>query len=323
MTSRSINLAFVGSGGWARRFHFPALDHIRRSPDDADFELNLRGIYSLESDVATSVAETYGFDRVYPDMQALVDDQALDAVAVAVTPEALVSVVQQLIPRRIPIFSEKPPGVTTAEAELLSRTVDVPNVLAFNRRYAPLNNTFKALVDDFEEITFVEGHFFRHNRLDEAFMIGTGIHWVNFLAYLFGEIRQMKVERRQNPKNATWLWVAHLVFAGGLRGLLKVFPCTGSEIERVEVHTNERSAYLHGPLWGHPSKIIIDSGEDHQVIDPEADKPLPEVVRLGIVNEYREFFDVVLGKATSRSTFQNAVNSMQVAEAMQRGIDLA
>ncbi|MGC9350056.1 MAG: Gfo/Idh/MocA family protein [Anaerolineae bacterium] len=322
MTIQRINLAFVGSGGWARKHHFPALDYLRKSPETADFELNLHGIYSLEPEVASAVADQYGFARVYSDLQALIDDQAVNAVAVAVTPKAAASVIEQLIVRRIPIFSEKPPGVSTEEAEKLSRIVDVPNVLAFNRRYEPLNNTFREIVDGMEDITFVEGHFFRHHRLDEEFMIGTGIHWVNFMAYLFGEIRQMRVARWQNPQNETWLWVAHLIFEGGLRGILKVFPCTGSDIERVEVHTNESSAYLHGALSEYPGKIVIDSGKSRQTIDPQAEQQRPEIVRLGIVNEYLEFFQVVLDRATSRSTFQNAVNSMRVAEAMQLGIDL-
>jgi predicted dehydrogenase len=323
MSIQRINLAFVGSGGWARKHHFPALDYLRASPETTGFELNLHGIYSLEPTIAASVADRYGFDRVYPELQALIDDETVNAVAVAVTPEAVASVIERLIVRRIPIFSEKPPGVSTEEALRLSRIVNVPNVLAFNRRYQPLNNTFKEIVDAMEDITFVEGHFFRHHRLDEEFMIGTGIHWVNFMAYLFGEIRQMRIDRWQNPQNDTWLWVAHLVFEGGLRGILKVFPCTGSEFERVEVHTNESSFYLHGALSNYPGKIVIDRGESHQTIDPQAEHQRPEIVRLGIVDEYLEFFQVALGRATSRSTFQSAVNSMRVAEAMQLGVDLA
>ena len=42
----------------------------------------------------------------------------------------------------------------------------------------------------------------------------------------------------------------------------------------------------------------------------------------GIVGEYLELFDLVANGSASCSTFQNAVNSMRVAEAIEIGVDL-
>ncbi len=193
----------------------------------------------------------------------------------------------------------------------------MPNVLAFNRRYVPLNNTFKVLVDETPGIYFVEGHFFRHERHDETFMIGTGIHWINFMEYLFGTIRQAEVDRFPNPDNATWNRVARLTFDGGLKGVLKVFPCSGTQAERIEVHSSARSLYLDGPLWEQPGRITIDAGPTQEIIDPETKTPLSEIVRLGIVGEYVEFLAEACRDRPTRSNFQNAVNSMRVAEAME------
>ncbi len=50
---------------------------------------------------------------------------------------------------------------------------------------------------------------------------------------------------------------------------------------------------------------------------PAIDPATPEIVRVGIVGEYVEFLTAACAGRPVRSTFQNAVNSMRVAEAMQ------
>lgn len=318
---KSINLAFVGTGPWARKHHFPALDYLRTHAADR-FDVRLHGIFSLERAAAEAVAAQYGFARVYDSLDALIADGDVNALAMAVPPEAAAGVAERLTAKGVPLFSEKPPGISVAQAQRLSDIVTVPNVLAFNRRFAPLNVAFKDIVDEMEDIYFIEGHFFRHNRLDETFMIGTGIHWINFMTYLFGEIAHVHVDRFPNPQNATWVRVGHVTFASGLKGILKFFPSSGSpQIERVEVHSNAQSAYLHGAMGDDPGEIIVDAGREHHVIRPEVLASEPEIVRIGIVGEYEAFFDAVCHGTHARSTFQNAVNSMRVAEAMECGRD--
>ncbi|MDF1513660.1 MAG: Gfo/Idh/MocA family oxidoreductase, partial [Anaerolineae bacterium] len=290
MKPKAINLAYIGSGGWARKHHFPALDYIR-SQDGNPYAIKLRGITSLENEVAQAVAAQYGFESVYPDVPTLLADEKVDAVAVAVNPESAKQVLSQVAKRKIPIFSEKPPGISTMEAQELGQLIDVPNVLAFNRRFIPLNQKFKQIVGEMDPITFMEGSFYRHARLDETFMIGTGIHWINFIEFIFGEIQHVQTERWKNPENESWLRIAKLIFVSGLRGMIKVFPCTGSEYERMTVHSHNQSIYLDGPMAGQPGEIIIDHGNERTVIEQPTPLP-PDIVRLGIVGEYQAFFDL-------------------------------
>jgi predicted dehydrogenase len=324
-----LRLAFVGSGNWAQKVHFPSLGYVREHGSD-EFTLHLRGIYSLDGESARSVAAQYGFERVYGSMDDLLADAEIDAIAVAVSPSALVAVMEQLVTRRLPIFSEKPPGISSVESQHLADLVDVPNVVAFNRRYIPLNNLFKSVVDEMSDLFFVEGHFFRHNRQDPTFALETGIHWVNFMEYLFGEIRTLRNECWPHPQNESWIRLAHLTFAGGLRGLLKIFPCTGAQGERLEVHSPQKTAYLYGPLWADSGEIVIEENERADVLHQQKliRHTIPggqglEIIERGIVGEYEEFFAAVRTGMPTRSNFQNAVNSMRIAEAIELGIDLA
>jgi predicted dehydrogenase len=318
MSDRVIRLGFVGSGSWARRYHFPALAYLRDQPGKG-FELRLHGITSLDSAQARAVAAQVGFGCVYPDLDALLADPALDAIAVAVTPEAAHGVLERVSARRLPIFSEKPPGVSATQAAHLAQIIAAPNVVAFNRRYIPLNSRFKAIVDAMDDIYFVEGHFLRFQRPDVTFMIGTGIHWINFIEYVLGEIAEVEMERFRDPADAAWARVARLGFRCGLRGLLKVLPMTGSDLERLEVHSVTQSVYLEGPLWADSGRIVIERGREREVLLPQA--ALGEVgdtpVSRGIVGEYQDFFSAILDGTPTRSTFQNAVNSMRIAELME------
>jgi predicted dehydrogenase len=317
MEQREINLSFIGSGGWAKRCHFPALAYIQNLKSNA-YHLNLRGITSLDPDVTRQVASKYGFEVVYEDIDELLADTLVDAIAVAVSPDAAKSVLTHIMQKRVPVFSEKPPGISTKEALELSEIMTVPNVLAFNRRFIPMNRQFREIVDTMEDITFVEASFYRHDRLDETFMIGTGIHWINFMEYILGSIIQLDTHRWKNPLNDSWLRTGSVTFENGIQGFLKFFPCSGSNYERIVVHSNKQSVYLDGPLWLNPGKIIVDQGSEQEIIKQPTPLP-PEVVRIGIVGEYQAFFNLIINQTPSPSTFQNAVNSMRVAEAMEFG----
>ena len=320
---KEIHLAFVGSGNWARKYHFPALAWLReREPG-----LVLRGIHSLDAGTAQQVADEYGFQRVYPTLDDLLADETVNAYAVAVSPAALPAVMARLMARLLPVFSEKPPGLSAAAAEELSRLVSVPNVVAFNRRFVPLNNRFKELVDETPDIYFVEAHFFRHNRQDPTFVVETSIHWINYAEYLFGPIADVQTETFPHPTNDTQVRVVRLTFASGLRGLLKIFPCTGAQGERMEVHSPSRALFLEGPLWADPGRIIIEENDGHPVLHLQkiirreipSNGDGPEIVERGIVGEYEEFFAAVRTGAATRSNFQNAVNTMRVAELIEKG----
>lgn len=317
MGKQIIKLAFIGTGGWARRHHFPALAHIQQQEDEP-YELQLRGVTSLESEIAQMIAAQYHFQHVYPNLDALLMDNEVTAIAVAVPPEVAYEVLLSVNQLNIPIISEKPPGINVNQAEDLSKKIKVPNLVTFNRRFSPLNLKFRQLVEQMVDITFVQGRFYRHNRLDETFMIGTGIHWINFIEYTIGTIQHVTPYRWLNPENNSWLRTGHLIFANNIKGYVQFFPCSGSEFERLEVHSNQKSIYLDGPMPGNPGSITIDTAGKQERVDQPT--PLPSnIIRIGIVGEYQAFFRLITNGTPAPSTFQNAVNSMRVAEALEYG----
>ena len=349
---RALNLAVVGASDWAATYHLPALKLLeglsdtKRAPGASPRgepptavkapaggvappvsggvpPIRVCGIWNRTALRAESAARRFDILRVYRSLQELLEDEQVDCFVVLVNPKVLPEIVAELLPRRLPLFTEKSPGWSCHQARVLAEAVTVTNVVGFNRRYMPLNRRFKSIVDDLAAPYFVECHFYRHERLCSEFIIETGVHGINFLEYLCGPIAEVRTDRRRNPRNGTYVWECRLDFASGLRAFAKFLPCCGSSIERFEVHGNESSVYLHSPQTyssDYPGRILVhQGGREAQTIEGSSEAGV--LVNSGFIDEYLDFFEGIASGRATLSNFQNAWSTMAVAEAIERGTD--
>lgn len=318
-TANPLRVAVVGAGEWSRQYHLPSLRALA-----SEIPLEIAGIWNQNAETAELAARQFGIGRVYPTLDALAQDEHLDCFVVVVNSSATAEIVHRLSARKLPIFTEKPPGKSYQEALQLAERVQVANVVAFNRRYMPINRRFKQLADGIGDAFFAECHFYRNERHYEHFVVETGIHGINYMEYLCGPICHVATETSRLPGNGTDIWISSVTFASGMRGLLKFFPCCGSSIERYEVHGQHASIYLHCPqsyTSDHPGKIDIH--EDGKLIstlyDEDGGSPLRTA---GMLDEYRDFFRAVGDGSNTISNFNNACNTMRVAEAIEAASDM-
>ena len=328
--SRSIRVGFIGAGGWGQDKHLPAIRYVQEHYSDR-FDIHIAALCERDPEIASRVSREHGIRTVYSDVESLSMDETLDCYVVIVRPRGLKPVLKTLIRRRVPIFTEKPPGFSADEAEALAGLIDVPNVVAFNRRYFPIVETFRQLLNELDGIYYVDCSFYRSERYDSKlfsegkgsnaspFVMGTGLHAINLLEYLFGEIASCRSTNVSVPTNSTQAWLCDLDFASGIAGRLKMLPCSGSAVEWIEVHSQCRSLHLHHGMYGkidYPGTIWVhEGGELTETI--HGDGELPRLVNEGFVGEYLEFFQTVASGGSTRSNFQNAVNSMRVAEGIE------
>jgi virulence factor len=333
-----INLAVIGGGGFAERYHLPALVHLREQ-QAAECRLNLRGLYRRTTARARELVHRYGFDRAYASLDELLADAEVNAVVVIVPPEVLDSLLPSLAATGLPIFCEKPPGADFAAAQRFSELVKTPNLVAFNRRFAPFNHRFKEMVGELDHVFHVEGSFLRSSRHDSGFTLATASHWINYLEYLFGRIVEVRNQPLKRPGSDRESRLAALTFADGLTGLLRIFPLSGAQSERLEVHSPTKILTLRGPLSGFESgRIFIEEAIENpdradlrfgQTIIPEAVESITDaprnqqaIVQLGFVAQFQEFFDAIRFGTPTRSNFQNALNTMRIAQAIQQETDI-
>ena len=180
----------VGAGKWAVDYHLPTLHSKALQP-----KLNVRGIWNRTRSKSERAARKWGIPQIYTSLNELMQDSNIDAVSVVVNRQAVGRILRMISERNLPLLCEKPPGKNYQEARKLSAMVNPRSAVAFNRRYSPLNQKFKSLVDKLESIQFVECHFLRRQRDDQKFVSETGVQGINFVEYLLGPIRAVDTVR--------------------------------------------------------------------------------------------------------------------------------
>jgi predicted dehydrogenase len=329
-----IRVGFLGVGAWGRENHLPALAYLRQYCLDG-FEVELAALCERKPDVARDMAAQFAILRVYATLDALLAAGGIDCLVVVVKPRKLEAVITQLVPGGLPVLMEKPPTRTSAGAQRLAARVKAPHVVGFNRRYFPLVERFKALVDALDGPYLAGCSFYRSERYDSQrfaqapdtydfpFMVGTAIHGINLLEHLCGEIVGCDVAPIAVRTNQTYAAVSHLRFASGLAGEMRILPCCGSSTERIEVHSQRRSLYLRaGLLYGTsdlPGSIEIHEG-GRLVERIEGDADQSPLIRGGFVGEYLDLFRAMRVGTPTRATLANSVNSMRVCERIEAAL---
>jgi predicted dehydrogenase len=187
----------------------------------------------------------------------------------------------------------------------------------------PINRQFKELLNG-EQVEYVECRFYRRNRNVAEFVTETGVHGINLLEYLFGEIAEVYTDRWTVPNSSTFNWLADIRFSTGIRGLIKFFPMVGVNMEMVEINGRDLTASV---VAAHPLtdarqgfiKVQRHSGAGELgqsvVEQPEVD-PL---CAGGFEGEYQDFFRAIRENRETVSNFQNAWRTEVIAEAIQNG----
>jgi len=130
MTAEPLNLAVLGTGEWARTYYLPALKYL-----ESRVPLRIAGIWNRTTEKAVETARVFAVEKVYRSLEEAIDEERLDCFCVLDNPRVIPEIIEKLLRRNLPIFTEKSPGRTYREALRLADSVKVPNVVAFNRRY--------------------------------------------------------------------------------------------------------------------------------------------------------------------------------------------
>ncbi len=137
-----IGLGVVGLG-------MAAAPHAR-ALKDLGARIDLRGVFARDPGRRAAFAETYGFTAA-PSLQALVEDDGLDAVLILTPPNARADLVAAFAGAGKHILMEKPVERTTAAAEAIVRTCAENGValgIVFQHRFRAGSLKLKALLAD-------------------------------------------------------------------------------------------------------------------------------------------------------------------------------
>ena len=320
---KKVNIALIGAGGMANGVHYPSLRECE--------DVNLVGLCDLVPSKLQATAERFEIDQTFSDYREMLEKTSPDAVYVLMPPQHLYPLVIHCLSQGLHVFIEKPPGVTlhqTKEMALAAEKNDCKTMVGFNRRFIPLLQRVKTIVEERGPIIQCMSTFHKNtpNALyyDGVIDVLTcdAIHAVDALRWLGGgEVKAVASDinsfysERENSFNAL------VKFTSGASGYLCTNWAVGGRIHIFEIHARAISAYINPDAGG---RAVIHTPEGTTEITTEEAADSNETYKTyGFYAESRHFVDCIQQDQQPLTCFEDAVKTMELVTAIYRNrIDL-
>ena len=188
------------------------------------------GITSRTISKAEEISNDYQIDRVYNNVYELIEKCAVDALLVFVSADQVFTVTEKLIPQKIPLFIEKPPGLVPEETDTLFKLADengTKNMVGYNRRFYSVFHKGIEIIKKSGRLlgVSVEGHerFWKvvnkkpQNILDN-WLYANSTHTIDLLRFFGGEITSFNTISKSFKEKNGDQFVATVEFESGSLG---------------------------------------------------------------------------------------------------------
>jgi myo-inositol 2-dehydrogenase/D-chiro-inositol 1-dehydrogenase len=233
-----VKIAAVGCGGHSTRRMFPCFSRL---------PVRLVGVCDLNQELAERNARRFGGEKVFTDVAKMLDETKPDGLAVCAGPDIHFKLSLMALERGIPIYCEKPPAVTAADAWKVAQASRKAGKLAmtgFKYRFSPAMEKVKRIMRTSEFGAISALSVLRTagaskndpNNPRSQFLLDFCIHPIDMIAYLGGDVREVFVH---SPTLENFSITAS--FENGAVGSF-LFSCRGSwmrPIDRTEILGNQ------------------------------------------------------------------------------------
>ena len=315
---KEVNIALIGAGGMANSVHYPSLAEFK--------DVNLVGLCDIVESKLHATAERFHIEHTFTDYQKMLEKTSPDAVYVLMPPQHLFPLVIHCLIQKHHVFIEKPPGITlhqTKEMALAAEKHGCLTMVGFNRRFIPLLQKVKAIVEENGPIIQCMSTFHKNspNALyyDGVIDVLTcdAIHAVDTLRWLGGgEVKAVASDinrfysERENSFNAL------VKFTSGASGYLCTNWAVGRRIHTFEMHARGISAYIN-PDTGGCATLHTHEGKTEITPEEAADSDSTHKT-YGFYGESRHFVDCIQQNQQPITCFADAVKTMELVEAIYR-----
>jgi len=310
-----LRIAHIGAGGWSHYAHGPALQRLARQST-----VSLELICDLQIERARQFRDLFHYRLASDNIHTSLAEVQPDVIVCTVQPAATAALVKSLLPLGIPLFIEKPPGVSLAEATSLavaSIAANVPTFVAFNRRSIPSIVRLKQWAAQ-HPIRFARVEMLRANRLEPDFAIATGIHVLDAARFLIGDPESIAVTPHPRDNSAVCDYSVRLTFPNSTVVEISMMLNTGLRRESYFLSSEGATAEaLLGSAYSSPLCYQGDRQWSEETIISEHALINDPLVDGGFIGEYKAFFHALATGSPSPCSLSDAARSMQLAEAVQ------
>lgn len=280
----------------------------------------LVGACDLEVERAERNARLWG-GTAYCDMDAMLDAEKPDGVIICIGPAQHAELAPVVMRRGIPVYTEKPPATSAADALAVARVAKETHLLcmtAFKKRYAACYSRAKEWLGTFPadklaslSIDYGSARYDNDTPLSE-FLLDFAIHAIDLVGYLFGDVEQVVAFTKGRHSYAV-----SMKYANGAVGTMNLTDGRAWDVptEEVEItvdggnfmtiHNSStwRITQDYKPCeWREPATFVSggDGGNDTG--------HLPEIV---------EFIEAAKSGGSTRSNIYESYKSMVLYEAIR------
>jgi predicted dehydrogenase len=314
MTSPAIpRLAIIGAGRLATARIYPNIGAAGAS---------LVGACDLDAERAAGNCARWG-GKPYTDWRAMVDEQRPDGVIVCINGRIHAEIAPELLRRRIPVYTEKPPAMDAEAAEGIARAAaetGTPYQCAFKKRYAAGTVRAKEWLRAHQGAawlaygaTYASGSYPNTDQLRD-FLFDFAIHHIDLALHLMGPVARVHAWHEQRSA-----WAVSLRFASGALGTLHL-NCGrsfGAPTETIELTAAGGNALR---IENSSSWRILERGRASEWREPLTFISAGDSGRdTGHLAELEAFVRVVRGeREANQSGAAEAAATMRLFEAIER-----
>lgn len=315
---RRVRVGFIGAGNRANASHYPSV------ADLADLA-EMVAICDRDQERLHATGDRWAIDARFTDLHEMLAAVELDAVYCIAPPGVLPEIVLPCLEAGKHVFTEKPLGTSYEDARRMADAAEANGCLtmvAFNRRFAPVNRYCRELIAECGGPTqvLVEYHKSAAERnpyTDVSMFVYDISHAVDATRWWLGEPVSVHACVQRSDGTRDDIFNALLEYDDGATGILTANRASGTRYERVEVHAPGILCSIFAPdraeIWrdNATQPLVVTGAELAGTDDPR--------VTYGFLGESRHFLESVRAGVSPSPNFADAARTMALCERLERG----
>jgi predicted dehydrogenase len=316
-----LKVGVIGCGGHAQG-HFAMIKNEPR--------MKLVAIAEIDGERLDRAKAQHAPQFAFRDYRNMLDRVDLDVVYVVTMPGHLLPIVRECLGRDLHTSVEKSPGMNVGETQQMLEAEQRSKgkaIVSLNRRYKPEVLAVRKLLQERGGAVQVAADYHKPpsrfkgtawESLAPPEIVCDAIHHVDLLRWMAGRTPTEAADAAEvfayswrGERDGTPRYNAIITFNNGCRGVMMSHYGVGYRIQTAEVHAEDTSAYLD--LTSTPKVTLYLNGK-------LCEEPLDlDAVGGADFNETRHFADCILNDTTPWSPLEDAVKTMELCEAIERG----
>ena len=316
-TQHKTRVALIGAGAMANSVHYPSL---------AEFtDVEMAGLCDVVDAKREATAAKFHIPHTFTDYKKMLDQIEPQAVYILMPPHQLFDLVMECLNRKLHVFIEKPPGITTEQTWHMARAAEKHGCLTmvgFQRRFCPLLVEARRRVEERGALIQCLARFLKSGMVQPYYggavdiLTSDVIHAVDILRWMGGEVTKLASTVDSFHAEINNAFNALVEFESGAVGMLLSNFVVGRRIYAVEMHAFNISAYAE------PDDRAVFYEDNHTagevLLSSDAAHSTEMHKTIGFFDENRHFIDCIQQGRLPQTHFGDAVKTMELVDRIYR-----